>query len=181
MKILNAFVDDPTLEGYTERPVLVVETDSMPDVTIEPEAFPGGWMVGKFGPFVRYSTDKFMGEHAGEYNVRFSKIFPPVVDVVLKVDGLPEVEHYSLPVTRARQLIRKHDPKWRLLLSDKSAQNGVMEWLPVEINAGCRRWIVNETCGKKPTNSVRIEGVDFPLCEDHMKEHNHLHAVKRAS
>lgn len=188
MKIEDAWIDDPTLRGKFDTPMLCVRVDEMPGVTIKPENFTGGWTVGKYGPFVKYTqqddpTAPLSEVSAGDFNVRFRRRFPPVVDLQLFVGEGEEDQHagYSLPLTRARQLVRKHDPTWRLLLSDKAAQSGSIVWMPIQTNPGCRQWLGETTCGDKPASIIRVNDIDFPLCSNHLIAHNAKFAAKRTS
>ena len=181
MKITDAWIDDPTLDGHLRAPKLVVEVDEFPTVTIEPETFSGNWTVGKYGPFVKYVGPA--GSTAGEFNVRFRNHFPPIVDIMLIVseDGTEnEYSGYSLPLSRARQLVRKNDANWRLLISDRDAEKGTFLWLPVETDPSCRVVMANKKpCGTRPAKMIRVLDVDLSMCEAHIKEHNAKQARKR--
>lgn len=181
MRITNAWIDDPTLRGETSRPQLCVEVTEKPDVTIEPESFSGGWTVGKFGPFVQYLHED--SPDASDFNIRFRGRFPVVVDVTLFIEGKQEyVDLFSLPLTRARQLVRKYDPNWRLLVSDRAAENGELLWVPIESNPQCRHWLENkQVCGQRPTRTIRVSDIDLALCETHVREHNERYAAKRTA
>jgi hypothetical protein len=181
MRITDAWIDDPTLAGVIEPPRLCVEVDELPDVTIPDENFSGGWIVGKYGPFVKYSQTHPVD--AGDFNVRFRGRFPSIVDVTLLVKGKSaEYNVYALNLPRARQLLRKWDSKWRLLIGDKEAQNGKIIWNPVESNPVCRKWDGSKICGEKEiAGSARIEGVELPYCREHLRVHNATQAAKRAA
>jgi len=193
MKITYAWIDDPTVLGRLEVPQLCVEVDSEPDVTIEPKDFADGWSVGKYGPFVKYSWDGSIHTNprkmnAGDFNVRFRNRFPVVVDIGLFVgeDDKTGIEGFSLPLTRARQLVRKWDRDWRLLVSERSAEKGNLLWLPVQTNPTCRHYFndpQNGTgpCDKTPARIIRVGEVDLPLCAEHLKLHNDTQAAKRAA
>lgn len=180
MKILDAWVDDPTLKGVIEHPELVVVVDHMPDVTIPPESFEGGWTVGKYGPFVSYSQEGRQPT-AGDFNVRFREKFPSIVDVVVMREL--EEQRMALPLSRARQLLRKYDSNWRLVVSERDAERGSILWLPVRHVLTCRWWdgSTKSTCEKTPAVNIKIRNVSVPLCREHVKNHNDLHAAKRAS
>lgn len=179
MKIIDAWIDDPTMKGELRKPEICVQVDSMPDVSIEPTTFDGGWSVGKYGPFVKYWCSAG-GVDASTFNVRFRSRFPAVVDIVVIVgNDMHEEEGFSLNVTRARQLIRKHDPKWSLRVSDRAAMNGTFLWEPIESDPACRNHSDGQTCGQRPTRAVNISGVDLHLCDTHMTEHNHRFATRR--
>lgn len=178
MKITNAWIDDPTLVGEFRAPQLCVEVTEMPDETIPYEPFAGGWRVGKFGPFVQYECPG--GGVASDFNVRFRARFPVVVDVTLFI-GDDQFTGFSLPLTRARQLVRKYDPTWRLLVSDRAAETGSLLWLPIESNPTCRFWDGSKCCGRKPAKQIRVNDVDFAMCEDHVKDHNARQASRRAA
>jgi len=188
MKIEDAWIDDPTLRGELEPPMLCIRVDELPGVTIEPEDFAGGWTVGKYGPFVKYTQRDHPKQplspvSAGDFNIRFRRRLPPVVDLQLFVGEGEENQHdgFSLPLSRARQLVRKHDPSWRLLLSDREAQAGSIAWMPVQSNPGCRHWLDTEACMGKPTSTIRVNDLDVPLCSTHLTEHNAKFAAKRAA
>lgn len=182
MKITNAWIDDPTTRGEVEPPILCVEVTEHPDVTIQPEPFAGGWTVGKFGPFVKYEGPDEVD--AGDFNVRFRTRFPVVVDILLFIGPEDQTGKpgFSLPLTRARQLVRKYDADWRLLISDRAAEAGSLLWRPVQSNLTCRFWLPQDViCGRKPAKHIRLNEVDIPMCEAHIKEHNALQAKKRAA
>lgn len=186
MKITNAWIDDPTQRGETQLPQLCVEVTEYPDVTIQPEPFNGGWTVGKYGPFVKYlqmdPTARFIDTDASDFNIRFRSRFPVVVDITLFVEGEEKPsEGFSLPLTRARQLVRKYDPSWRLLISDRAAERGEIKWLPVQSNPSCRFWQGDHACGQRPAKSIRVNEIDLPMCEAHVREHNTRMAGKRAA
>ena len=174
MKITDAWVDDPLFEGEIAHPRLCVEVSEKPDVSIQPEPF-GHWTVGKYGPFVKYSaSDKV---DAGDFNVNFRNKFQPVVDVSLFLTDhdRPFAEDFSMHLSRARQLVKKYDPSWRLLLSDKEAQNGRIIWRPVQTQPRCR-WHNKENpvaaCTNDAVNTATVKGVEVPYCDTHMREHN---------
>lgn len=187
MRITNAWIDDPTLYGETKQAQLCVEVSEYPDVTIEPESFAGGWVVGKYGPFVKYlqtapdSTPSNVS--ASDFNVRFRSRFPVVVDITLfkQFKEAPSALNFSLPLTRARQLVRKYDPTWRLLVSDRAAEQGNILWIPVQSNPACRFWSGGACCNSRPAKGIRVNDVDVPLCEAHLREHNTKMASKRAA
>lgn len=180
MKITNAWIDDPTIRGEMARPRLCVEVTEEPDVTIEPEPFAGGWSVGKYGPFVQFVAPEPVD--AGDFNIRFRNRFPVVVDVTLFVADADEGRvGLSLPLTRARQLIRKFDGNWRLLVSDRAAENGELLWVPIESNPRCRHWLDTKVCGQRPTRIIRVNEIDLAMCETHVREHNERYAAKRTA
>lgn len=190
MKILDAWINDPTLMGTIKPPVLHVAVDSMPDETIPQETFFGGeWSAGKYGPFVKYAN-MHESVDAGDFNIKFRGRFPPVVDIVLTLVRVLEddteteedIEGFSLPLNRARQLVRRHDSSWRLLLNDRAASDeGKLLWLPVQTHPVCRRMLRNEVCGRVPTRTIRVMGTDLPMCEDHIREHNENQAARRTA
>lgn len=179
MKITDAWVDDPTMRGKNEAPKLHVSVDEMPDVSIPEEKFSGGWSVGKYGPFVKYACTSEPAT-AGDFNIRFRQRFQPVVDIALHVGKVGEL-NFSLPLTRARQLIRKHEDNWKLLVSDKDAEKGRLLWVPVEVDPACRQWMGKGICGNRPTSAVRENGILRPLCAVHVQEHNKRQAELRAA
>jgi hypothetical protein len=153
-------------------------------VTIEPEHFANGWTVGKYGPFVKYTKDSNpYPVSAVDFNLAFRDRLPMVIDIVLVVDngrGKSEVQEipFSLPLARARQLVKKHDPDWRLLVSDREAVHGNLVWRPVESNPECRG--DGGRCKIRPAGPVRIKGVEVPLCQEHTRLHNQTQAQARA-
>lgn len=185
MKITDAWVDDPTERGVLMPPLVCIEIDQMPDVTIEPKSFDGGWTVGKYGPFIQY-RDGNPATKAGDFNVRFARTFPPVVDVSLFLHGPQEdsvSDIYSINVARARQLLRKWDRDWRLLLSDREAQDGSMTWVPSQMYPKCRFYYPKSKscCGMTATGTIRREGVELPVCKEHLHESNRAFAARRAT
>jgi hypothetical protein len=182
VKITNAFIDDPTTRGELNFPELFVCVDEMPDVSIEPQPFAGGWMVGKYGPFVKYSASE--EADAGDFNVRFRGRFQVVVDITLVLGddkGTEEYPDYSLPLTRARQLVRKYCPDWSLRINDRAAERGSLLWLPVSKNPSCRVQVNGTSCGVIPARFIRVNEVDLAMCELHVREHNERHAAKRTA
>jgi hypothetical protein len=182
MKILSAWVDDPTLNGEIDPPLLCVETDAYPDRTGYVNRTDDGWTQAKFGPFVQY--DHISPElDAGEYNVRFAGVFPPIVDICLVVHGRNYSGMFGLPLTRARQLVRKHCRAWRLYLSDKDAQDGLMLWIPQMVEPTCRFWMPDRRCCGKMEHiaMAQYKGIYFPLCEEHLTIHNNRNAEARRS
>ncbi len=186
MKILNAWIEDPTLRGQIKPALLTVVVDEYPDITIEHEPFAGGWLVGKYGPFVEYCNASKVD--AGDYNMKFAGRFQPVVDIALMIDT-PDMYrqsakmNFSMPLRRARQLVRKHNPQWRLLVNDKAAEHGAMLWTPVQTDPSCRHWrpSAHTICAGKPARIVRVDEVDVPMCDTHVKIHNDLQAAKRSN
>lgn len=178
MRILTAFVDDPSFRGRLESPLLIVRVDEWPDRTFEPDNLAGGWTIARYGPFMAY-TDPSGDAEAGDFNVKFPGRFPPLVDIGLELEDGETRYDFALPLRRARQLVRKHDANWRLLLNDHDAQHGKMSWLPVETQPGCREWDGYKTCGRKPTKPIRIQLVDVPLCPEHVHHSNTRHASER--
>jgi hypothetical protein len=180
VRITNAWIDDPTLIGEVEPPGLCVEVTEMPDVTITPETFSGGWTVGKYGPFVHYEGPNLA--EASDFNIRFRGRFPAVVDIDLFIGkDMPSGKTgFSLPLTRARQLVKKYDSDWRLTINDRAAESGSLLWLPTQTRPACRSWVDDRICGRVPSRPIRVKDVDFPMCEMHLQEHNKRHAEKRA-
>jgi hypothetical protein len=184
MKISDAWIYDPAKLGEIAVPELCVEVDEEPSVTIEPETFANGWTVGKYGPFVKYSHSGG-SRTAVDFNLAFRDRFPMVIDITLAVTPDPEdnerteviFDTYSLPLTRARQLVKKYAPEWRLLISDREAIHGNLVWRPVQTDPECRG--EGGFCGIRPATAVRIKGVDIPLCYTHLKEHNSVQAQAR--
>ena len=185
MKIITAWIDDPTLRGVVEPPVLYVEVDHFPDMTYDWIHTDDDWQHAKYGPFVAFEREHTLDYSAGDYNVRFAGEFPPVVDITLVVGSATWTEMFALPITRARQLVRKHCNAWRLYLSDKNAQAGEMLWVPQAINPTCRHWYENShkskgvCCGRPDTTFVRHKGIDLPLCPEHLTQHNNKNAEAR--
>lgn len=182
MKITDAWIDDPTLVGELDVPQLCVEVDESPDSTIPMQDFSGGWRVGKFGPFVRYDCNSTPVD-AGDFNVRFRGRFPVIVDINLYIGKGDENGSigYSLPLSRARQLVRKYDETWRLLVNDKAAEKGTILWRPVQTGASCRYWLGTKCCGERPARTVRVGEVELPLCDAHVKAHNDKYAARRTA
>jgi hypothetical protein len=184
MKIMRAWVYDPTVDGHLDPPQLYVETDSYPDQTLDWIHADDDWQQAKYGPFVAFERERTTDYDAGDYNVRFAGQFPPVVDITLVVGSQVYFEMFSLPLTRARQLVRKHASDWRLYLDDHEAQSGSMLWLPRMTKPRCRWWMTHR---KPPSvcNSpeeamyVRKDGIDFPVCPKHLQDHNNLMANRR--
>lgn len=184
MKIKDAWVDDPAFRGVVEYPQLCVEVDELPDVTIEPAEFSGGWTVGKYGPFVKYTQSLLPEEtDAGDFNVRFRGRFPSIVDISLFKTGEElSYEGYAINLSRARQLLRKWQPQWRLLLADKDAQSGKIIWRPVDSNPVCRFYDGNNACrNPKVAGTVRIKGVELPFCREHIQAWNQSRAAMRTT
>lgn len=186
MRITNAWVDDPLRRGQLEFPKLCVQVDELPDPTIPEENFDGGWLVGKYGPFVKYSNtdlDDFDRANAGSYNVRFAKTLGAVVDISLFYDLHSEryTDEFALSLKRARQLVRKHDSKWRLLANDSVAQSGGILWLPVESNSPCKFFNrhAREICGAPSVSVVKSNDFDIPYCINHVREYNERRKGRR--
>ena len=189
MKIVSAWVEDPTLIGQLAPTKLCVEVDEEPTVTIEPRAFSGGWHVGKYGPFVNYwqQDEGAMLKSpvkAPDFNARFRGRFPAVIDVELVLPNVT-IEGFSLPVSRARTLVRKHCSLWRLGVSEKSAEAGDTLWEPMQVHPQCRHWMHDKPrshpCGGQPAKIIRIGNVDFPMCQHHVEIHNRAQAQKRTA
>lgn len=200
MRIKSAWVDDP-LQGGTVSPCeLTIEVDEFPETTIEPEVYQSSdtevWYVGKRGPFVTYEWHNLGGAFAtigkdGKFNVSFSGVFTPIVQVVVGIDTgdewIVDPGSWNLPLSRARQLLKKYDPSWRLHLSERSGNNGELAWKLVELGAGCRYWLLglDKCCGKKSVQTVTASGwdgpVDMPMCEQHLHQHNRQQAARRQS
>lgn len=183
MKIINAWIDDPTLVGRFDPPKLCVEVTEEPSVTIEPEEFAGGWIVGKYGPFVNYTHPD--QPTASDFNIRFRTRFPVVVDITLLTPN-NEIDGFSLPLTRARQLVRKYANAWKLAVSDRTAESGGLLWVPTLIHPTCRHYesqsrLRDAVCHKTPARFVRIGGAEVPLCGEHIEIHNRKQAERRTA
>lgn len=180
MAIQTAWVDDPLVGGKLLQPIFCVEVNVMPDVTIPDEVFDGGWTVGKYGPFIKY-THGHQEVNAGDFNMRFAKRFPPVVDISLFQVGKDEPSTlYALNVKRARALLRKYAADWRLLLADRDAQEGVMIWFPTEKDPVCKYWTSRQQiCGQQYSLTVPVDGIDVPVCSQHRGVYNSRQAVGR--
>ncbi len=203
MKIRNVWVDDPLKGGTVEPCELVIEVDNFPHTTIEPEVYQFSdtevWYVGKRGPFVTYEYNR-LNEHRrvehfatigqdGKFNVSFGGIFAPIVQVVVGIDTADDwiTDHgsWNLPLSRARQLLKKYDPSWRLHLSDRAGSKGELAWKLVELGPGCRWYLhsLDRPCGKKSVQTVVQSGwegpVDTPVCEQHLHEFNRKQAARR--
>jgi hypothetical protein len=181
MKITDAWIYDPSRSGEIATPELCVQVDEMPGVTIAPESFVPGWRVGKYGPFVKYEKIDGSKVSAVDFNMAFRDRLPMVIDIVLIVDdGESDIVEVplSLPLARARQLVKKYDHDWRLLVSDREAIHGNLVWRPVETNPECRG--DNGLCKARPAGPVRVKGIDIPLCQEHTRLHNQAQAQARA-
>lgn len=202
MKIKDVWVDDPLRSGTVEPCELVIEVDGLPHTTIEPEVYQFSdtevWFVGKRGPFVTYQyqtlNDKEVNSYAtigkdGKFNVAFGGIFPSLVEVTVGEqigdDWIVDSGSWNLPLSRARQLLKKYDPSWRLHLSERSGANGELAWKLVELGPGCRWYLdaLDKCCGKKSVQTVVQHGwegpVDTPVCEQHLHEFNRKQAARR--
>jgi len=201
VRIKSAWVDDP-LKGGTISPCeLTIEVDAFPETTIEPEVYQSSdtevWFVGKRGPFVTYWYHQLpnglwatVGQD-GRFNVFFSGVFTPIVQVTVGIDTgdewIVDSGSWNLPLSRARQLLKKYDPSWRLHLSERSGNNGELAWKLVELGPGCRFWLdgLDRCCGKKCVQTVTASGwdgpVDMPVCEQHLHQHNRQQAARRQS
>jgi hypothetical protein len=184
MRILGAWIDDPTLVGKVDPPMLCVETDAYPDETQEPLRWDDGWVQAKYGPFILFDCEPNADITAGDYNVRFAGAYPPIVDIMLVVENQNYSGLFGLPLSRARQLVRKHCPHWRLYLNDNDAQQGTMTWIPQMAKPTCRWWmpqrIAPSPCGMtQDVVYVRKDGIDFPLCSKHLTDHNATMADRR--
>lgn len=183
MKITDAWIHDYSRYGKFEIPELCVQVDEAPDVTIEPRQFENGWTVGKYGPFVKYENLN-KDVTAVDFNLAFRDRLPMVIDIVLVVDNGHDKSEilempFSLPLDRARQLVKKYDPSWRLLIQDREAVHGKLVWRPIQTDPECRGH--GGLCGKKPASYIRIKGVDIPLCQEHTQQHNAAQAKARAT
>jgi hypothetical protein len=180
MKITDAWIHDPSLFGEYKPAEMCVQVDEAPDVSIAPETFANGWTVGKYGPFVKYVAPDNKDATAIDFNLAFRDRLPMVIDIVLIVGEDNEMElPFSLPLARARQLIKKHSPDWRLLISDREAVHGNLVWRPVQLDPPCRG--NHGVCGRRPASPVRTRGIEIPLCQEHMKQFNSAQAQARAS
>lgn len=180
MTFEDAWVDDPLLRGEVAQATFHVRVNIWPSETIAQEKFEGGWTVGKFGPFVKY-THELLTTDAGDFNIRFAQApnrFPSIVDLTLHV-GDEYTNEYSLYLKRSRVLLRKFSPNWRLILSDQEAQHGRNVWLPVEREAPCKFWEGEEICGATSAAIVRIDGYEVPYCAAHKELHNDTNAKLR--
>jgi hypothetical protein len=182
MKINDAWVYDPSLQGRLELPELCIEVDEMPSPTIPAEQFADGWIVGKYGPFVKYEN-LYRTVTAVDFNLAFRDKFPMVIDIILVLDNgqdapLSEVP-FSIPLVRARSLVKKHSPDWRLVISDREALHGNLVWRPIQSNPPCRG--DHGSCEARPASYIRVKGIDIPLCQDHIKAHNAAQAHARAA
>ena len=180
MAIQSAWVDDPLAGGKLLQPIFCVEVNIWPDVTIPDEKFEGGWTVGKYGPFIKYSHG-MTDTNPGDFNMRFARRFPPVVDISLFKVGEDEPSvQYAMNLKRARALLRKYEPTWRLLLADRDAQQGAMIWFPTEHDPVCKYWTSqNRICGQPYSETVLVEDIDVPVCSQHRGVYNSRQAVGR--
>lgn len=185
MKINDAWIDEPNLFGKLEKNRLCIEVTQLPDNSIPMQEFDNGLQAGKFGPFVKYRGLKD-DAGAGKYNVKFAGILQPVVDVSLFLpDRDLSVEGFSLPISRARQIIRKNCGNgYRLTLSAHDAEhNAETLWEPQPVAPNCRYWFsaTRRLCGNGPVRILRISGVETYYCAKHMQIHNEAFASRRKS
>lgn len=205
MRIKSAWIDDPLQGGIVSPCELTIEVDNFPETTIEPEVYQASdtevWYVGKRGPFVCYQYLRLdslrvpdywatIGQD-GKFNVSFSGVFTPIVQVQVGIDTgdewIVDPGSWNLPLSRARQLLKKYDPSWRLHLSERSGNNGELAWKPVQLGPACRFWLdgLDRCCGKKCVQTVTASGldglVDMPVCEQHLHQHNRQQAARRQS
>lgn len=182
MKILEAWIDDPTLRGEKLPPMLCVSIDEPLEQTATD--FLGGYAVQKYGPFSKQSIVLGDGlEHnvsAGRWNVMQGSFARPVVDVAVFLDGSDEpIDEYCIQLGRAKQLIKRHCKDWRLYLSERLAESGSIAWVPVQHNASCRHWLGNRVCGATPARTVRLGSFEMPMCSAHLTAHNDSRAAER--
>lgn len=193
MKIQDAWIDDPMLRGLKQSPKLCVQVDVPPDQTIAEQSFDDGWTVSRYGPFVKYRLGR-RKVTAGDFNARFTSVHNPpklgeprlrsIVDVSVffgKSEGY--TNEFALLLDRSRGLMKKYQPQWRLMLDDKLAQSGKILWLPIERHPVCKFWDKEHKtiCSKRMEQVVRSDGVEFPLCHEHLEIFNHSQAAGRAS
>lgn len=179
VKIERAWIEDPLTRGVHEPAALHVRVDAKPDETIpfkEYQASDWTFFVGKDGPFVKYHfecnmTTELSGNFAGLFNKHLAGQLPSIVDIRLHIEDASQ--HYALPLKRARQLVKKHDPDWRLLLSDKHAEKaGWVLWQPVKSNPVCMFWLGDSnTCGNATvTGKTTVNEIEIPLCTLHARK-----------
>jgi len=183
MRIEDAWIDDPVRRGEFEPPKLCLQVDEWPDESIPDSPQGRGWIVGKWGPFHKYSRPGHKVT-AGDFNAErnnLTKPFQPLVDISLFLGRTEEyTDKYALALTRARQKVKQFAPQWRLLLADKEAQSGKILWIPVEKNQVCKFWLGGtKICAKALYGTARVKGIDIPYCREHMETYNNEHARKR--
>lgn len=188
MKIEKAWVDDPLRRGELAVPIVCVQVDEPPTLSCPIETYEDGWSSAKYGPFVQYSqqdSGAIMKSPVGasDYNMAFAGQHPPVVDIKLYIESFAELSTFSLPLRRARQLLRRDAFEWRLHLSDVEAQNGGMVWTPVETRSPCKFFYhkTNQICGITAHGSINVRGFNIPYCESHMSNHNERRKQRRQS
>lgn len=198
MKIIKAWVDDPREDATVERPTVVILVDEDPhqstDVTYR---LVGNTEVNiascKFGPFIKMWNEGHAPEASflsqarsnfilkNEFNTAFAGVFPPIINVKLSTEDDWIEGNWGLPVKRARQILKKFNVPYRLLLNDKDAQHGHISWVPVRSEPICLWYGEMGLCGLEATAHVSIGDVDMTLCAPHLEAHNNEQAKKRIS
>lgn len=184
MRILDAWIDDPTQRGEKMPPMLCVSVDEQPSSTgID---LVGGVTVQNYGPFAQHYQLLGDGNRplitASRWNVLQGKHGRPTVDVVVFVGDSEEPwGEYTMTLARAKQLIKKHCKEWRLYVNERIAETGEIAWTPVQQNPTCREWVGGKCCGERPARSVRVGAFEMPLCSRHLTAHNDRRAEARRS
>lgn len=197
MKIERVTVFDPRDYGLMERPILTFVIDEELHDTSQAVVMHGGkmetWSSRKAGPFIRYNLDLHpslnIEPSAGLYNRVYAGRLPPIVDVRIFVrypgGGLLQQEgNFGTTLQRARQFMRKYDVPWRLLMNDHDGQEGITSWTPVPRVIRCKFMICksdDQTCEDPAVQSVYTEGIDMPMCEEHLQLFNETQKNARQS
>lgn len=198
MKIIKAWIDDPREDATVERPTVVILVDEDPHQSTDAISRPihlgseSSIVSCKFGPFIRLWHEGSMPDIPsvgnklsetlkGEFNKAFSDIFPPIINIKLSTEDDWIEGNWGLPVKRARQILKKFNVPYRLLLNDRDAQHGHISWVPVRSEPICVWYDAMGLCGLEATSHVSIGEVDMTLCAGHLEMHNREQAMKRIS
>lgn len=187
MKILNAKVYDPRLMGILERPRICIDIDFDPGVTSDTimiEVDGDIWTGCSRGPLICYDTTGGKAA-AGRFNkVRTGS--QPLVDVdVFCMDTEQDViaGQCAISLQKARALLRKHDPDWRLVMDDYDGQRNLLSWTPVNKDFTCMQSYTATSavvlCRMPAQGRIHIGETEIPMCKHHIEQHNSKAAKRR--
>ena len=198
MNIISASVSDR--RASKARPILTVTIDSMPVPTNEvirrEDSDRNNWTSAKYGPLIEFAcashrqqTDLLLDtlSPASYFNKVFADGLAPVVDVkvIHRTDSSNEIleGNWAVQLRRGRNLLKKYDLPWRLLMNDYDGQKGRLSWTPTENRHTCAFNFLSSPpaiCKDAGQHHVSMSGIDYWFCPSHYKDHNAKHYSARS-
>lgn len=202
MKIDHAYVSDLR---PSRRPVLNIVLEEMPEAYGEVLRKTVGnqdWTVGQHSGHLceivmsidedpTFDMEKYFGlSPSGYFNYAFPELGPHV-DVELWIKERDVVQplddqFYVMKLSKARTILRRHEEgEWSYYMSDFDGQRGLTTWEPIERQPTCKygKLYMEHAHAAAPPGKARVtvNGIQYPLCSEHLTAHNQRQAERRRS